>query len=92
MRVVLVESDEIQLPGVPIERRAWLEQNEVSEIQRFDVGIMPLQDDSWERSKSGFKLIQYIACGRPVATSPVCANTRIVDHDESGWLTATDQE
>lgn len=84
VRVVLVELDEIQSPGVPIERRAWLEQNAVSEIQRFDVGIMPLQDDYWERSKSGFELIQCIACGRPVVTSPVCANTRIIDHSESG--------
>jgi glycosyltransferase involved in cell wall biosynthesis len=42
---------------------------------------MPLQDGPWERGKCGYKLIQYMAAGRPVIASPVGVNTDIVTPD-----------
>ena len=71
-------------PG--LELVEWSESNEVAEVQAMDVGIMPLLDLPFERGKSGYKLIQYMACGLPVVASPVGVNRDIVREGESGFL------
>jgi len=75
--------------GIPVESRAWSEDTEVAEIQRCDVGIMPLPDEPPERGKCGYKLIQYMACALPVIASPVGANRQIVEHGINGFLATT---
>ena len=77
------------LDSVPIEARPWSEATEVAELERFDVGIMPLPDGPWERGKCGYKLIQYMACGRPVVASPVGMSAQIVEHGVTGLLART---
>src|SRR5438874_1070790 len=72
--------------------RGWSESTEVAELQRFDVGIMPLRDAPMERGKCGYKLIQYMACGRPVVASPVGASRQIVEHGTNGFLASTAAE
>ena len=73
-------------PGLQVDCRPWNEASEVAEILDFDVGVMPLLDSPWERGKCGYKLIQYMACERPVVASPVGANRDIVQHECNGFL------
>ena len=80
------------LPGVKVVCREWKEHTEVREISDFDIGVMPLVDSSWERGKCGYKLIQYMACGKVVVASPVGVNTEIVRDDENGYLAASSDE
>jgi glycosyltransferase involved in cell wall biosynthesis len=72
--------------GVPFDALPWTEGSEVSLLQRLDCGIMPLPDLPFERGKSGYKLIQYMACGLPVVASPVGENRHIVREGVNGLL------
>jgi glycosyltransferase involved in cell wall biosynthesis len=69
-----------------IEAVDWSEAEEVPELQRMDIGIMPLLDRPFQRGKCGYKLIQYMACGLPVVASPVGVNTEIVAENGNGFL------
>jgi glycosyltransferase involved in cell wall biosynthesis len=86
VRVVAVGVKTAQVKGLPIEVRPWSEQSDVSDIQQFDIGIMPLPDELFERGKCGYTLIQYMACGKPVVASPVGVNSVIVRESVEGFL------
>jgi glycosyltransferase involved in cell wall biosynthesis len=92
LRVVAIGANPDQLRGLPFEVRSWSEELEVEEIQRFDIGIMPLPDEPFERGKCGYKLIQYMACGKPVVASAVGVNTILVRHGINGFLARTELE
>lgn len=64
----------------------WREDAEVDEVRAMDIGIMPLPDEPWTRGKSGYKLVQYMACGLPVVASPVGVNGDMVRDGENGFL------
>jgi glycosyltransferase involved in cell wall biosynthesis len=91
-RLIVVGARNVDLSGFPIELHSWSEDTEVTHIETFDVGIMPLPDEPWERGKSGYKLIQYMAGAKAVVASPVGVNTRIVDHSVNGFLANTQQD
>jgi glycosyltransferase involved in cell wall biosynthesis len=86
VRFVFVGPGPVRLGDLPAEVREWTEDTEVEQIQRFDVGIMPLPDNPITRGKSGYKLIQYLACGRPAVASPVGVNATILSHGVDGFL------
>jgi len=84
VRFVAVGANPEDFEGTPVEAWPWSEETEVTSLQQFDIGIMPLVDSPWERGKCGYKLIQYMACGVPVVASPVGVNREIVVSDKNG--------
>jgi glycosyltransferase involved in cell wall biosynthesis len=64
----------------------WSEETEVEELNKVDVGIMPIPNFSFEKGKCGYKLVQYMALGRPVVGSPVGVNTQIIEDGKNGYI------
>jgi glycosyltransferase involved in cell wall biosynthesis len=91
-RVVLVGADQEPRKWFPCQVRQWKEGLEVDDILDFDIGIMPLSDTPWERGKCGYKLIQYMACGKPVVASPVGFNKTVVKHKHNGYWAITEED
>jgi glycosyltransferase involved in cell wall biosynthesis len=81
------EAEADRFPG--LEMAEWSEETEVGEVAAMDIGIMPLLDRPFQRGKSGFKLVQYMACGLPVVAAPVGVNADIVQPDRNGFLAAS---
>lgn len=91
-RLSLVGASPSALSALSPERHAWREDTEGQRIAEFDIGIMPLTDTPWEWGKCGYKLIQYMACAKPVVASPIGANREIVEHGVNGFLAETPAE
>ena len=70
----------------------WSRENEVKWLSAIHVGIMPLKRNPWSMGKCAFKLIQYMACWKPVVASPVGENNRVVSHGLNGYLADTKEE
>ena len=64
----------------------WREDHEIADVQAMNIGIMPLIDGPFVRGKSGYKLVQYMACGLPVVASPIGVNRTIVEDGVNGFL------
>lgn len=92
IRCVAIGARPDQVEGTPFQAEPWTEAGEGAQVAAFDIGLMPLPDEPWERGKCGYKLIQYMACGVPVVASPVGVNPEIVTPGMNGELaTSTDE-
>lgn len=89
---VIGSTKPLQIDGVEVVNVAWTEDSEVVAIQSIDIGIMPLEDTLWERGKCAYKLIQYLACGKPVIASAIGANCSVVDHGLNGFLCSSESD
>lgn len=69
-----------------IDNIEWTLADELTNINSFDIGIMPLDNTDWSRGKCAFKLLQYMAAGIPCVASPVGANTEVIRHGYNGLL------
>ena len=64
----------------------WSPQNVLEVLKKMHVGIMPLPDSEFERGKCAYKLLQYMAAGKPVIASPVGENVNIITKSGAGYL------
>lgn len=87
-----VGAEPFEVGKLPVEFKTWQLAEEVSDIQSFNIGLMPLTDDKFTRGKCGFKLIQYMNCGIPAVCSPVGANCEIIEEGVNGFFAETDQQ
>lgn len=92
IRCVAVGARPDQVDGTSFEAVPWTEVSEAAQVADFDIGLMPLPDEPWERGKCGYKLIQYMACGLPVVASPVGVNPEIVSNGVNGELATSTEE
>lgn len=90
VRLIGCRRDFLNAPGVTC--RNWSLSSEISDLQGFDIGIMPIWDDDWTRGKCAFKIVQYMSVGASVVASPVGLNKEIVRDGVNGFLAADEKE
>jgi glycosyltransferase involved in cell wall biosynthesis len=78
--------------GMKVIKKNWTSEEEVADLQGFDIGLMPLVDDPWSWGKCGLKIIQYQGVGVPVVCSPVGINKDLVEDGTNGFWAMTPEE
>lgn len=73
-------------------KKYWSSEEEVSDLQSFDIGLMPLIDDPWSWGKCGLKILQYQGVGVPVVCTPVGINRDLVEDGANGLYAMTSEE
>jgi len=73
-------------------KKNWSPEEEVADLQGFDIGLMPLVDDPWSWGKCGLKIIQYQGVGVPVVCTPVGINKDLVEDGANGYYATTPSE
>jgi glycosyltransferase involved in cell wall biosynthesis len=58
-------------------------------LSSIGIGVMPLADGPWERGKCSFKMLQYMASGRPCVVSPVGMNRQLLQEAALGYPATT---
>ena len=80
------------LPGLPVRYVPWSPAAEADFLASITLGVMPLDDGPWERGKCSFKMLQYLAAGRPCVVSPVGMNREVLAQAEVGLAATTQGE
>lgn len=58
-------------------------------IKPFDIGLIPLANNVFNRCKSHIKGLEYSACGIPIIAYPTPEYKRFIEHGVNGYLAAT---
>lgn len=81
------------LPPEQVRFTFWSPKNEVHTIQAMDIGIMPIDNSVSARGKCSYKMLLYMACGKPVVVSPYGMNQEVLElGDKIGYSPRTKSE
>ena len=84
LRIICDDFPDLQ--NIPIEKRLWSEDTQVTDLATTDIGLAPLPDNRFTKGKCGFKILQYAAVGLPIVASPVGVNAQYIQQDSNGFL------
>lgn len=80
------------LPEINTCIEEWNLKDEITTLNTFDIGIMPLPNDEWSKGKCGLKLLTYLSCEIPCVASDVGVNREIIEKTNGGILVNNTQE
>jgi glycosyltransferase involved in cell wall biosynthesis len=92
IRLKVIADFELQSGVLPIDNVPWSQATECTELATSTIGIAPMRDDPWTRGKCGLKVLQYMASGLPVITSPYGVNRDLVEAGFTGLHAVTGQD
>lgn len=88
----VIGASNVPIPGVEVEWKKWTVEREVDLLRSCDIGVVPLNDLSWNPWKFFFKTIQYMAVGLPVVARRIGSNPDIIRDGINGFLVDTPEE
>lgn len=88
----VIADAEFRAEGIAVENVPWSLEAEGRLLSECAVGVAPLPDTPFTTGKCAFKVLQYMAAGLPVVTSPVGANAEYVEDGVSGFHARTTDE
>lgn len=91
-RCILVGARPNQFPSLKADYVPWSEATESGALSQMSVGLCPLADTPWNRGKSGYKIIQYMAAGRATLASPVGIAAQLVENGATGFHCVTSDD
>jgi glycosyltransferase involved in cell wall biosynthesis len=91
-KLLIIGNFEYTFPEMDIEVIQWSKKNEVSDMQKIDIGIYPLSNDPWVYGKSGLKAIQYMSFGIPTVATNIGTTPLIIEHMKNGLLVNSDKD
>jgi len=87
----LTSNQNIEL--IIIDELCWKDPKAVPKaINKFDIGVYPLLDKSYNQYKCGFKALEYMALGVPVVASPVSETLNIIEDGKDGLFANNTKE
>ncbi len=89
IRLRVISSDVIRIPGVQVDFVPWNLQTQDREIALLDIGVMPLPLNKWSEGKCAYKALQYMAAGVPPVVSDVGINSEVVENNKEGLVAST---
>ncbi|RMF63634.1 MAG: glycosyltransferase [Calditrichaeota bacterium] len=93
VQVKVVSGAPWTFPGLEVTNKPWSLAEEVADVQSFDIGLMPLDpDEPFLKGKCGFKIIEYMAVGKPAVASDVGVNASIIRPGYNGYLVSQPDE
>jgi glycosyltransferase involved in cell wall biosynthesis len=92
LKLKVVSDEFFTSSAVPMVKKKWALEDEVLDLQSFDIGLMPLTEDVWSQGKCGLKAVQYSAAGIAVVCSPIGINRDIVEDGVNGFWASTDTQ
>jgi len=85
-KLMIIGNFKITNKHLDLEVIQWNEDQEIEQLQNFDIGLYPLPKNSWVSGKSGLKAMQYMAIGIPAVCSAVGNVLTFIDHGKNGVL------
>jgi len=92
VKITLIGAGDHEFRAPRVTGKEWNYRTEVAELQKFDIGVMPMPDDEWTRGKLGCKMLQYMACGVPSVVSYTPTNAEMIKNGENGFLVKNESE
>lgn len=80
------------VPQINATRIAWTLEHEARAVAEIDIGIQPLGEEAFDQHKSGWKVCQYMAAGKPVVSSDAASMRGFVEDGATGFLVTSAED